>query len=449
MKEFQDVESMAYFAPLIALTHSMFALLGQINQLDSAIRKEWSGAFLLSVYAILLSAGTEIWIFALLYNDSGLAFLSAYIWVMTGVVVLFRSHIYGCLSKWFERAQKAKDGAFIAALLDDAHAGVRPGQAQWVLRREFGRGPDLSVPVFHPRRHWVEGVVRMVKGGMHQKHHRQQQERVLGSGGGDDGGGGSVQIQMAQAQGEVEVEVPEMGMRTIALSAHFGATAEVTLQEATRALRCVDWRRITPGLFESSAGSAATFALSRPVRAGERIDAFVSHSWSDDAAAKFAKLSTWAAAFEAAHGRAPTLWIDKVCLDQSRISDALRMLPANVMAADRLLVVHGPTYASRLWCVIELFCIFAFAPDYATAASHVELAGTADSFEMLARDLMRFRLEEAHCFDPNEEAKLRRMIAAVQTEASGFEENIRELGQQLLRAPKTSADALSKDKVSP
>ena len=53
-------------------------------------------------------------------------------------------------------------------------------------------------------------------------------------------------------------------------------------------------------------------------------DFFISHSWSDDATLKYAKLQQVADEFEAENGRPPTFWLDKVCIDQSAIGDALR-----------------------------------------------------------------------------------------------------------------------------
>jgi hypothetical protein len=57
------------------------------------------------------------------------------------------------------------------------------------------------------------------------------------------------------------------------------------------------------------------------------IDFFISHSWSDDAALKYAKLVEVNRDFEAVNGRAATFWLDKVCIDQDNIQDALRCLP--------------------------------------------------------------------------------------------------------------------------
>merc|ERR1719160_1683603 len=86
------------------------------------------------------------------------------------------------------------------------------------------------------------------------------------------------------------------------------------------------------------------FKFSRPVQASEQIDFFMSNSWHDDKDAKWEKLVQVADDFYRDHGRYPTFWFDKVCIDQSRISDCLKVLPVNVMACERLLALCGHTY---------------------------------------------------------------------------------------------------------
>ena len=46
---------------------------------------------------------------------------------------------------------------------------------------------------------------------------------------------------------------------------------------------------------------------------------------------------------------------DKACIDQSNIQQSLACLPVFLVGCQTLLVVAGPTYCSRLWCVMELF----------------------------------------------------------------------------------------------
>ena len=46
---------------------------------------------------------------------------------------------------------------------------------------------------------------------------------------------------------------------------------------------------------------------------------------------------------------------DKACIDQDNIQQSLACLPVFLAGCQTLLVVAGPTYCSRLWCVMELF----------------------------------------------------------------------------------------------
>ena len=46
---------------------------------------------------------------------------------------------------------------------------------------------------------------------------------------------------------------------------------------------------------------------------------------------------------------------DKACIDQNSIQQSLACLPVFLAGCKTLLVVAGPTYCSRLWCIMELF----------------------------------------------------------------------------------------------
>merc|ERR1712036_43743 len=83
------------------------------------------------------------------------------------------------------------------------------------------------------------------------------------------------------------------------------------------------------------------FQLSRQVLPGERIDYFISHSWHDNAEAKWAALERAVDDFRVAHGRYPTFWLDKVCIDQENIGDGLRSLPVSIMACKKMMVLCG------------------------------------------------------------------------------------------------------------
>jgi len=166
-----------------------------------------------------------------------------------------------------------------------------------------------------------------------------------------------------------------------------------------------------------NADTKVALAAVRELRSDENsINYFISHSWHDDVQAKFAILDMVKQQFKAKYGREATFWLDKVCIDQENISDGLKVLCINVTACKKLLVVCGKTYFQRLWCMLELFIMFAFSQDEAVAAERIELIPIeADGVtrESILESMSNFELEGAHCYDPNEEIKLRSVMAAV------------------------------------
>jgi hypothetical protein len=140
----------------------------------------------------------------------------------------------------------------------------------------------------------------------------------------------------------------------------FGAgtkSSKELLQQALKNLRCIDWENISENLLEVSvreAGKQSFYHLSRNVLSGEKIDFFISHSWSDDGEQgkrKFIRLKEVAESYRQKTGKYPTFWFDKVCLDQTSLMEGLKVLPVNVMACKHMLVLFGNTYTNRLWCI--------------------------------------------------------------------------------------------------
>ena len=81
------------------------------------------------------------------------------------------------------------------------------------------------------------------------------------------------------------------------------------------------------------------------------------------------------------------------------------------MACVKMLVLCGPTYPVRLWCAWELCTLTSFI-GVASAAKRVEIVMlNSDSSNFSA--FFHFDVGDAHCFDPNEEAKLMTVIDVV------------------------------------
>ena len=130
-----------------------------------------------------------------------------------------------------------------------------------------------------------------------------------------------------------------------------GSDAVSALREGIKRFRAIDTASIEEADFASSKDTGM-YARTTAAELGT-VAAFVSHSWSDDGAAKYAQLQKWASEGEA--GARTLVWLDKACIDQAEIAANLSALPVFLSGCQKLLVLAGPTYTSRLWCVVELF----------------------------------------------------------------------------------------------
>ena len=172
----------------------------------------------------------------------------------------------------------------------------------------------------------------------------------------------------------------------------------------------------------------ATRSRLRRVAPGE-IDAVVSHSWADDAEEKYNAIKVWAEAFEKRHGREPLLWVDKFCVDQMDIQRSLRGLPIYVFGSRELLVLAGPTYCSRLWCILEIFCFLTLRGDVDAITIH-RLNWTSEgpeAGESLERQLSAFQLSTAKCSLATDRDCILSTIEAVFGRHEAFNEVVRML----------------------
>merc|ERR1712217_437814 len=86
---------------------------------------------------------------------------------------------------------------------------------------------------------------------------------------------------------------------------------------------------------------------------------------------KWKAFQKWRDAFRTEHGRSARIWFDKACINQNNIEADLCGLPVFLSGCNKLLLLCGPTYLSRLWCVMELF-------------TFVHIGGTDDNVEIVA-----------------------------------------------------------------
>eukprot|EP00439_Symbiodinium_sp_Y106_P078280 s77_g17.t1 len=290
---------------------------------------------------------------------AALSFAAALLLPLLGVLFFGRRRLFRLLSEWLDqrRGQKLQDGAFMAMLLDSYL--VELGQPWWLSAEELAADlPEVTAVA-------------------------------------EDG---SFFVKTEDGRPEVKVNQKQQVLPWPEL-----------LKLASDGLRCVDW--VSQGPADWMQSSDAGFRLSRQVVKGEVIDFFVSHSW------KWRALQLVAEMFYTQHGRYPTFWVDKFCIDQRDVADVLRVLPVNVMACRKVLVLCGRTYPTRLWCAWELCVLLSFM-----------------SLEMALKQLVVMPLSQASLgelakFDSSE-LRLRRVITAIGQVR--FESKIRAVGQLIL-----------------
>eukprot|EP00434_Breviolum_minutum_P019392 symbB.v1.2.017098.t1/scaffold1319.1/size197804/3 len=330
------------------------------------------------------------------------------------VFALGRKRLFKQLAVWLDhyRRLQLQDGAFMAMLLDSYV--VEPGQPWWLSQDELAMSSSMaltstSFPVTQlPRSEFVMGHVKEVSVD-----------------------GRSFRVQLGPSPpASLDTSQPTSSALTWQIERKQMALPWPELLKLGRKkLRCVDWAAQSAELWRPDyAGDLATgtYQLSRPVQRGEVIDYFVSHSWSDSPEQKFRALQLIADSFCRHHGRYPTFWVDKFCIDQMDLADGLRVLPVNVMSCRRVLCLCGKTFPRRLWCAWELCVLLSFTSMEQALKQLVVVSLSNSALKQLAN----FDCSNSSCHDPNEEYRLLRVINAIGRER--FENKIRALGQLIL-----------------
>ena len=134
--------------------------------------------------------------------------------------------------------------------------------------------------------------------------------------------------------------------------------ASESLAMAQDKFRSIAFNKLAESDFESnregSNSENVLFGKTDETRLG-KCDAFISHSWSDNGKQKYVALKQWCQDFKTKNKREPQLWLDKACINQKDISSDLLCLPVFLAGCGTLLIIPGPTYTSRLWCIMEVF----------------------------------------------------------------------------------------------
>jgi len=207
-----------------------------------------------------------------------------------------------------------------------------------------------------------------------------------------------------------------------ALISESSAGAAGVVSSAQGRMKCITFDKISAELFTSNVADNTWYEKSENARAGS-IDAFLSHSWHDNPHFKWKALQEWRQEFVSKHHREPRLWIDKCCIDQSAITADLANLPVYLASCQQLLVIAGPTYLERLWCVVELFCFVQMNRKGSDAIHLRVLPQIQDAREHFAA----FDAWKCKCFLREDYERLLGCVEAASGSMSEFNQSVRGL----------------------
>mmetsp|Transcript_10039 Transcript_10039/g.23381 ORF Transcript_10039/g.23381 Transcript_10039/m.23381 type:complete len:288 (+) Transcript_10039:1155-2018(+) len=141
------------------------------------------------------------------------------------------------------------------------------------------------------------------------------------------------------------------------------------LTMASELFRSITLDKLSLEALSSSEPDASLYALSEPCAFGD-VHVFVSHSWSDDPLLKWEALQQWRSKFKAQHqGLEPRIFLDRACINYERLSDSITCLPVFLAGCNKLLVLRGPSFLQRLWCITECYVFM----EMGGSLEHIEL----------------------------------------------------------------------------
>jgi len=181
--------------------------------------------------------------------------------------------------------------------------------------------------------------------------------------------------------------------------------------QAKARFRTLRFEQLTFDALRTNAPDPRLGGLAAPAALGD-CDAFISHSWHDDAEAKWRALLAWRRDFHSAHGREPTIWFDRCCIDQTNVDSDLRCLPIFLKGCRRLVVFCGETYLSRLWCIIEIFTYVhmgGLVEDVQVQAV-VRAGREEEDFQSIMQTFSCFDVAACRCFNAEDKHRLLAMV---------------------------------------
>jgi hypothetical protein len=226
-----------------------------------------------------------------------------------------------------------------------------------------------------------------------------------------------------------------------------GVPPATILREAESRFRCISWEALAARsdiiiggrpLNVIGPGRNDLYSLSEPCNLGD-CDMFVSHSWHDDGQKKWDALRSWCDSFVRAQGYLPRLWIDKVCICQTNIETDLKCLPVFLAGCKGLLMISGPTYPTRLWCLIEVLVHRAImASDDSRCPPELLLLGDDAERKDQQQAWCAFDVARCKCFIDEDKRRFLGVVKRYPRGSAGFNLFVRDTIPNLLRSPEVT-----------
>lgn len=110
---------------------------------------------------------------------------------------------------------------------------------------------------------------------------------------------------------------------------------------------------------------------------------------------------------------------DKGCINQTNIKEDLRCLPVFLSGCQSMIVLTGTSYATRLWCVLEIFVFLRMG------GTHERLHVYSLGGKEVERALLSFDALKAQCFLKGDRERLLGVIEAAFGDCKPFNKLVR------------------------
>tara|TARA_B100000768_G_C11224823_1_gene352250 strand:- start:42 stop:1037 length:996 start_codon:yes stop_codon:yes gene_type:complete len=249
----------------------------------------------------------------------------------------------------------------------------------------------------------------------------------------------------------------EAGVLHATIATMVGSPFRAVASDALSKLRCVSLADVTLEEFSFNRPDPQCYLKSKECKFKE-IDFFVSHSWSDNPEVKWEVIQRVREEFKAQNGgREPLIWFDKYCLNQGDIDNSVRMLPLYLCACRKMLILLGPSYMNRMWCMLELFVFTSCLSCGLFGKTDVQVERIALDDAQLAELANDFSIRNCRCYRDGDKQTI---LGVVETGAGdgilGFNSAVRMLinsedGPEVVPTSKTkgSKASLSAAQVHP